>query len=187
MLTVAMEEYTGPPKHLRERGVSCRTLAHSARENPRAKQTSWLADRSPPHEGSPYEWLLLDENDLILEGASSNFYAVISAPGVDRPELRTAGAGVLYGIARSIVLEVAPEMARVVLRAPSVRDLPRMQEAFITSASRGIVPVARIDGRSIGSDTPGDVTRGLISRYDTRAAELEEPLCASDSPRPVAR
>jgi len=146
---------------------------HTARENPRAKQTSWLAGRASLP-GDPYEWLLLDDDERILEGASSNFYAVID--GI----LATAGSDVLFGISRSIVLEVASELLPVRLEAPRYTDVRRMSECFITSASRGIVPVVEIDGRLIGDGRPGGLTRRLISRYDARAAELEEPLCSDD-------
>lgn len=209
LLTLTAEPFAGPSASVSARGVACRTAPHAARANPRAKQTSWLADRArlsdddrgarPDEE--PYEWLLLDDEERILEGASSNFYAVV--PRVDGPgegggvsdgpgdggdvsarpraaggaELRTAGEGVLLGIARSIVLEVAPSVIPVELAAPRLAEVPAMLEAFLTSASRGIVPIVRIDGHAIGSGTPGPITGELARRYDARAAELEEPLC----------
>ncbi len=169
-LRAAIEPYAGPPPRLRKDGVSCRSAPHQARENPRAKQTSWLAGRALLP-GAPYEWLLLDNEERILEGASSNFYAVID--GV----LATAGGDVLFGIARSIVLEVAAGVVPVRLEAPLAADIARMSESFITSASRGIIPVVEIDGQIVGSGRPGNTTQRLISRYDERAAELEEPLC----------
>jgi branched-chain amino acid aminotransferase len=171
-LVAAIEPYAGLPPHVQNDGVSCLSAPHRARANPRAKQTSWLAGRASLP-GDPYEWLLLDNDQRILEGASSNFYAVID--GV----LATAGSGVLFGISRSIVLEVATGLLPVHLDAPRYDDVPRMSECFITSASRGIVPVVEIDERTIGSGRPGEVTRRLISRYEDRAAELEEPLCSN--------
>ena len=169
-LVAAIEPYAGPPPQMRKDGVSCLTAPHRARPNPRAKQTSWLAGRASLP-GDPYEWLLLDDEERILEGASSNFYAVID--GV----LATAGSDVLFGISRSIVLEVASGLLPLRLDPPRYDDIARMSECFITSASRGIVPVVEIDERTIGSGRPGEVTRQLISRYENRATELEEPLC----------
>lgn len=210
LLTLAAEPFAGPSPEARARGVSCRTAPHAARANPRAKQTSWLADRAhlgdahptspgaPRAHDAPDEWLLLDDEERILEGASSNFYAVFpragaTGPGATGPEaapgpgaapggedafeLRTAGDGILPGIARSIVLEVAPEVATLRLVAPRTAELAEAREAFLTSSSRGVVPVVRIDARSVGSGEPGPVTREISRRYDARAAELEEPLC----------
>lgn len=202
LLTLAAEPFAGPSPETRARGVSCRTAPHAARANPRAKQTSWLADRAhlgdgdarptppgaPRAHDAPYEWLLLDDEERILEGASSNFYAVFPRAGATGPgaapgggdafELRTADDGILPGIARSIVLEVAPEVVTLRLVAPRTAELVEAREAFLTSSSRGVVPVVRIDARSVGSGEPGPVTREISRRYDARAAELEEPLCA---------
>lgn len=178
-LLVAMEPYIGPPATVRERGVSCRTVAHTARANPRAKQTSWLAGRArfrgdPDNE--PYEWLLLDDEDRILEGASSNFYAIRSVG--DQAVLQTAEEGVLAGISRSIVLDIAPGLVRPEFKAVPRTEVAQIAEAFITSASRGIVPVVEIDGMPISGGVPGAITRALMARYDHRAEELEEPLCS---------
>ncbi|MFW5884442.1 MAG: aminotransferase class IV [bacterium] len=214
VLTLTAEPFAGPSPEVRAHGVSCRTAPHAARANPRAKQTSWLADRAHLGDGdarptspgaarvhhAPYEWLLLDDEERILEGASSNFYAVFPGAGATGQgpasgaatgpgaaprgggafELRTAGEGILPGIARSIVLEVAPGVATLRLVAPRVAELSEAREAFLTSSSRGVVPVVRIDARSVGSGEPGPVTREIARRYDARAAELEEPLCADD-------
>lgn len=183
-LSVAAEPYAGPSAEVREHGVACRTVEHAARANPRAKQTSWLADRSRldrSRAGAPYEWLLLDDGGYILEGASSNFYAIVVSGSAESPsrsrELRTAGEGVLHGIARSIVFEVARGLVALRLDAPRIGELDSFAEAFITSASRGIVPVVRIDESVIGGGVPGPLTKQLIESYDRRASELEEPLC----------
>ncbi|MFP4113514.1 MAG: aminotransferase class IV [Spirochaetota bacterium] len=193
-LIAAIEPYAGPPRSQRERGVTCATAPHAARDNPRAKQTSWLAERArlagaggtgdgEPTTEEPYEWILLSESGLMLEGSRTNFYAITDAgqAGASNPgagvELRTAGDGILHGISRSIVLDVAEDVVPLRLEAPRIRDLRTFREAFITSASRGIVPVVRIDEVVIGDGAPGVTTRELIRRYDRRATELEEPLC----------
>ncbi len=178
-LRVAMERYDGPSLEIRAHGVSCRTAEHTARVNPRAKQTSWLAGRSrlgteQPDE-EPYEWLLCSDDGRILEGASSTFYAILdSGPG---RALCTAANGVLHGVSRTIVLDVAPHLLPVTLEAPRLDDLGRMSEAFLSSASRAIVPIVEINGRAVGDGLPGATTRALIEEYDLRAKELEEPLC----------
>ncbi len=190
-LLVTMEPYSGPPASVRTHGVACRTTGKAARRNPRAKQTGWLAGRAQlaaTPDDEPYEWLLCREG-RILEGASSNFYAVM-ADGGDRT-VYTSAEDVLFGISRSIVLEVAPDIVPVRLEAPCSDDPGRFAEAFITSASRGIVPVVEIDGTRIGSGTPGAITKQLMERYDVRARELEESLCdgaeATQSGRSIDR
>ncbi|MCK4515113.1 MAG: aminotransferase class IV family protein, partial [Spirochaetaceae bacterium] len=180
-LTVSVEPYHGPPVDLQKLGVRCKTVGHAARTNPRAKQTRWLLERSRlgADDDEVYEQLLVDQSGRILEGASSNFYVVRHATAAELPGamvLQTADAEILPGIARAIVMEVAPEVATVDLTAPKLDERAGFAEAFLTSASRGIVPIVQIDGDPIGSGSPGEITKALMRRYDLRAQVLEEAL-----------
>ena len=116
-----------------------------------------------------YDTLLLDENGNILEGLGANFYAVMN------DTLRTANEGVLYGTSRQIVLEVAPDVLPVVTEPVTTDDTPRLQEAFISSSSRTVLPVVEIDGVTIGDGTPGKFTLETRQRYlDWTDAHLQE-------------
>jgi branched-subunit amino acid aminotransferase/4-amino-4-deoxychorismate lyase len=54
-------------------------------------------------------------------------------------------------------------------------ELAALEESFITSASRGVLPVVRVDAAVIGSGRPGPVTAELRRRFDARIdAEAEE-------------
>jgi branched-chain amino acid aminotransferase len=172
---VTMEPSPGVLTDERENGVSCVTVRHTARSSPRAKQTGWLTTRKSFPRSQPtsaYEYLLVDHDDRILEGSSSNFYAILGEP----PVLRTAGEQVLGGIARSIVLEIAPPVVQVELTAIDRSQLPEARETFLTSATRGIIPIVQVDRRPVGTGNPGPITRGLMQLYDRRAEELEESL-----------
>ncbi|TVQ25022.1 MAG: GAF domain-containing protein, partial [Spirochaetaceae bacterium] len=175
---VAIEPYPGPPVYEREHGVACMTRARSARDNPLAKQTDWLKTRDTFTADGVYEWLLTDSRDRVLEGSSSNFYAIVDDPA-GGALLQTAGDGVLSGIARSIVLEVASSEVPVSLVPVRTDRLASLREAFMSSSTRGIVPIVRIDGRDVGNGVPGPITRRLMHRYDERALELAEPLCTA--------
>ena len=144
-------------------GVRCATLADSARRDAAIKGTGWMHQRRDLAESLPsgvYEGLLLDSDGYILEGLTSNFYAV--RDGV----LFTAGAGVLPGIAQQVVVEVAADVLPVQWQAVHVDDVPQLDEAFITSSSRGIVPVIAIDDQPIADGVPGPFTRRLRTLYD---------------------
>ncbi|MBI5671202.1 MAG: aminotransferase class IV family protein [Chloroflexi bacterium] len=169
-LILSLEPFQPPAPEVYEQGVKCITLADSARDNPAAKSTAWMHERErfalPP---GVYTGLLLDSEGNILEGLSSNFYAVLAG------ELRTAGEGVLPGIAQQIVFEIAPGVLPLRKDAVNLRNLPRLSEAFITSSSRGIVPVVQIDGVTIGAGVPGQHTQALMTAYrDWVARHLEE-------------
>lgn len=168
---LSIEPFQRQPPEVYEKGVSCITLPDSARHNPGAKSTGWMHEREQfalPQ--GIYTGLLLDSDGNILEGLSSNFYAVLDG------ELRTAGVGMLPGIAQQIVFEVAPSVLPVRKEAVNVRDLPRLSEAFVTSSSRGIVPVVQIDEVTIGAGLPGDKTLALMAAYRERVSSLLEEL-----------
>lgn len=145
-----------------ETGIRVITSAAANRENPAAKTTAWMHDRAALETALPpgvFTAILISEDGALLEGTSSNFYAILNG------ELRTAGEGVLPGIAQQVVFEVAPSILPVRREAVKIGDIPRIEEAFITSASRGIVPIVEMDGMSISGGAPGETTRKLRAAY----------------------
>lgn len=161
-LILSIEPFEPLDAEIVARGVRCITVKDAARHDPAAKTTDWMHDRGAIENALPpsiYTGLLLGESEAILEGLSSNFYAVLHG------ELRTAGSGVLPGIAQQIVFEVAPRVLPLRKDAVSVAEIPHLSEAFITSSSRGIVPVIEIDGITIGGGVPGAQTMALRYEY----------------------
>ena len=170
---LSIEPFTPIAPRLIAEGVRCATLAGSARQDAAIKSTDWMHQRGHLAESllpGVYEGLLLDAGGYILEGLSSNFYAV--REGV----LFTAGAGVLPGIAQQVVVEVAAAVLPVHWQAVHADDVPGLDEAFITSSSRGIVPVVAIDAHTIGDGRPGPFTRRLRDRYDAWVRDHLEAL-----------
>jgi branched-chain amino acid aminotransferase len=158
---LSVEPFKPHPQEIYQLGVRCVTLPGSARHNPAAKTTDWMHSRGQitlPQ--GIYEGLLVDDEGWILEGTNSNFYALLDG------ELRTAGAGALPGIAQQIVFTVAPNVLPVRKDAVRVSEIPRFDEAFITSSSRGVVPVVEIDGVAIKDGKPGACTQALREAYD---------------------
>jgi branched-chain amino acid aminotransferase len=160
-LFVSIEPLGPLPGSLYRDGVWCATIP-LRREHPDAKDTGFLATASAAYGTLPpgaHEGLMVAEDGSILEGLSSNFFAVLD--GV----LHTEDARALHGITRSMVLEASQGTVPVSLTASRIGDLPRVAESFITSASREILPVIRIDDATIGPGTPGPTTRTLMSRF----------------------
>ena len=161
-LILSIEPFKPLAPEVYANGVGCITIPGTARVEPGAKTTDWLHDRQSIEASLPpgiFTGLLLDPEGKILEGLSSNFYAILNG------ELRTAGHDVLPGISQQIVFEIAPAILPVRKDAVHVSEIPTLDEAFITSASRGIVPVVEIDTIQIGTGTPGAKTRVLREAY----------------------
>jgi branched-subunit amino acid aminotransferase/4-amino-4-deoxychorismate lyase len=90
--------------------------------------------------------------------------------------LRTEKDRVLQGITRKAILTLAPEVLPVELRAVHRDDVPRLSEAMLTSAGRGVVPITRIDGLPVGDGRVGPVVSELRRRYDAWTEAHSEPI-----------
>jgi branched-chain amino acid aminotransferase len=107
-------------------------------------------------------WLaiLLDGDGLVCEGPGFNVFAIVDG------ELITPSRGVLEGITRRTVIDIAAAFEWVV----HVGDLPasalyRAEEIFLTSTAGGVMPVATLDGRPVGEGRPGPMTTAIRHRY----------------------
>ena len=117
-----------------------------------------LAKQAAREQGAREAWYV-DRAGLVTEGSSSNAW-IVTADGalLTRP----ADHGILRGVARTVVLEVAGAHGlRVEERAFSPEEAYAAREAFMTAASQIVLPVVRIDGRPIGSGSPGPVATAL--------------------------
>ena len=158
-LFLALEPFSPLDPRLYEEGVACVTL-DVRRENPHAKDTRFIAAAQEAYGRLPRgveEGLIVGGDGAVLEGLSSNFFAVLGGT------LRTEEERALIGVTRSLVLEVAGGLMPVELRAIGREELPRADEAFITSVSREVLPVVRIDGRPVGDGRVGPRTRAIMA------------------------
>ncbi len=132
------------------------------RPKPTIKFTDWVRARRVchDHDADAFEHLLLDADGRILEGSSSNFWAVRDGAVI------TAADGVLEGITRRIVLQLCEERGQELRHQRLLPDeLRDCQEAFITSSTREIVPVRQVGEYVIGRECPGPVTVALLDAY----------------------
>jgi len=143
------------------------------RGNPRAKLTRFIATSTAIRQELPigiHEAIMVSMDGILLEGLTSNFFTVMAG------RLWTAENGVLNGLTREVVLEEACR-AEIPFRLEgvSVNSLHELDEAFITSASRAVLPVVQIDNQPVGGGIPGPLTTRLRSLYLARiASEMEE-------------
>ena len=108
--------------------------------------------------------LLLDLEGNITEYTSGNFF-VVRQGCLITPFERTS----LGGIARETVLEFAEELGIPTREADiTPYDACNADEAFITSTSKCILPVGRLNGIRIGTTVPGPVTTRLLETWSAR-------------------
>ncbi len=154
-----------PPASVYEDGVEIALV--SVRRNlrtaidPRAKTGNYLNSVMALHEArgkGAYEAVMLDHRDYVTEGASSNVFVVVGDLVLTPP----VEAGILEGVTRRVVIDVAKAAGVRVLELPLTPDAVRQaDEAFITSSIREIVPVVRVDGAPIGVGQPGPMYERL--------------------------
>jgi branched-chain amino acid aminotransferase len=108
--------------------------------------------------------IFLDTAGHISEATASNFFAVIGGMLVTPP----LSCGVLPGITRAAVLELAPTLGIAVAeREIPEPELATATELFLTSSIREIAPLVRIASTAIGTGRPGAITQRLIAAYAT--------------------
>ena len=114
------------------------------------------------------EALMRNHRGEVSECAQSNFFLVRDGEALT-PSL---DAGLLEGVTRNFVFELG-EQLNIRVRAAVLHDadLADADEMFITSTTREILPVTRIDSRPVGSGRPGPVTMALAEAFRRRAVE----------------
>jgi D-alanine transaminase len=120
-----------------------------------------LAKQAAREQGAREAWFV-DRDGRVTEGSSSNAW-IVTAQGhlVTRP----ADHGILRGVARTVVFDVAKAHGvKVEERSFTIAEAYAAREAFMTAASQIVLPVVRIDGRLIGGGTPGPIASAL--RHD---------------------
>ena len=96
----------------------------------------------------------------LTEGPGFNVFLVIDG------ELHTPDTGVLHGITRRTVLELAEEDSiGTHVTAVPVDLADQAEEAFLTSTAGGVMPVTTINGRQLGDGSPGPITSRLRQAY----------------------
>ena len=113
-----------------------------------------------------FEAVMRNHRGEIAECSQSNLFVVKGGTAITPP----IDAGLLAGITREFLFEVAQEMG-VPMAESLVRDedLLGADEAFLTSTTREVVPIVLVDDHRVGSGRPGPVTRALLEGFRRRA------------------
>jgi branched-chain amino acid aminotransferase len=132
------------------------------RTTPEAKTTNYLVAIRALKEAArrnAADALFVNEQGHVLEATRSNFFIFRG------DTLVTPGTGILMGITRGVVLELAGQRFPIEERPILLDELRQADEAFITSSSKEIMPVVQIDEVTIGNGLPGPRTYELEQRF----------------------
>jgi branched-chain amino acid aminotransferase len=163
------------PAEMYEKGLEIITAStvrnHTAALSPRIKSLNYLNNILAKIEGLQagcVEALMLNVKGEVAECTGDNIFLVKDgALATPPPE-----AGILDGVTRRAVMQLAAGQGRDVREIPLTRhDVYIADECFLTGTAAEVIPVVRVDQRTIGAGTPGPVTRDLMQRFRTLTRE----------------
>jgi len=151
-IVIMVTEQKPYPELIYKEGVKVMTASYE-RDIPEAKTTNCMMlgilQRKADEVGA-HEALLLNKNDEVTEGISTNIFIVKDDAVI------TPAKGMLEGVTRYILIEqIKASNITIEQRAIKKEELYTADEIFITSTTRKIVPVVEVDGRKISDGKPG--------------------------------
>jgi branched-chain amino acid aminotransferase len=161
-----MEMY---PREMYEKGMPVITSSiirnHPGALSPRVKSLNYLNNilaKIEANDAGVPEAVMLNHEGNVAECTADNLFVVqggkVLTPGTSD--------GILEGITRGVMLKLCEQ-----LRIPAAEktlqrhDLYVADECFLTGTGAEVVPVTRIDGRSIGDGSPGPITRRVMEAF----------------------
>ncbi|MFP4635044.1 MAG: aminotransferase class IV [Nitriliruptoraceae bacterium] len=148
---------------------------------PHVKAVSYLpvlVARRTARERGADEALLLDDDGQVLEAGSANV-AVLRGRSLATPPV---DAGIMAGIARQVLLEVAPSAGFDVTERPiTLAELLAAEEVVLTASTRQVFPLVAVDGHLIGNGAPGPSAAALLAAYRAEVAREREATARDEA------
>jgi len=172
-IIVIVKPHVDPPREVFERGVKVALVPivrnHPGSVNPLIKSNNLLNNALAMQEAfrrGGYEGVMRNFKGELAECTQSNLFIVKNGAALTPP----IDAGLLAGITRAFLFEVGGEAGIPVREAVlGDDDLFHADESFLTSTTREVVPIVRVDDRVIGTGKPGPVTLALLEGYRNKA------------------
>ena len=160
-----------PSASLIEQGVTAVTLPDIRWSRCDIKSIALLPNvlmRQQAVDGDAVEAILLRDG-CVTEGAASNVFVVYQQQLLTPPK----GPFILPGITRDLVVELARSSAVDFAERPLTEtELRRADEVWMTSSTKEILPIVRIDGRPVGNGRPGALHARLFAAYQDYKARF---------------
>jgi branched-chain amino acid aminotransferase len=163
------------PAELYEKGLDIVSVSvmrtHPAALNPRIKSLNYLNNILAKIEGLQagcIEALMLNHKGEVAECTGDNIFlirkGILYTPPID--------AGILEGVTRDAVIELAKQAKIEVREIPLTKhDVYIADEVFLTGTAAEVIPVVKVDSRTIGTGKPGPITLDLKKRFHALTRE----------------
>jgi branched-chain amino acid aminotransferase len=175
-IVVIVKPHVDLPADMMTNGVKAALVPivrnHPGSVNPLIKSNNLLNSALAMQEAvrrGAFEGIMRNYRGELAECSTSNLFVVRDGAALTPP----LESGLLPGITREFLLEIGPE-AGVPVREQVLRDqdLFGADECFLTSTTREVVPIVRVDDCVIGSGKPGAVTQRLLDIFRQKTREL---------------
>jgi branched-chain amino acid aminotransferase len=175
-IVIIVKPNVEPPLAAFEQGVKASLVPivrnHPGSVNPLIKSNNLLNNALAMQEAfrrGGFEGIMRNYKGELAECTQSNLFIVKNGAALTPP----IDAGLLPGITREFLFEVGQD-AGIPVREAVLRDedLFGADEAFLTSTTREVLPIVKIDDRQVGAGTPGPITRALLDGYRKKAQEI---------------
>ena len=161
------------PPELYENGLEVITASvmrnHPAALSPRIKSMNYLNNilaKIEALDAGLMEAIMLNHQGCVSEATGDNVFVVRVYNGRQVLLTPPLHAGILEGVTRNTVDRLARESDVPVEHIDLTRhDLYTADEIFLTGTAAEVIPVTKVDGRSVGRGEPGPLTRKLISAF----------------------
>ena len=157
---IITEELPNYPSDVYAHGRKLITFEYQ-RELPRVKTTNYMnalrLDRLKQEKGA-FDILYYYQN-RVTECPRDNFFIFVG------DTLVTPKDDVLHGITRKQILRLSRERFPFEERPLSLGELRSADEAFITSTSKGVIPIVQIDNHKIGGGSVGERTKAIMKLF----------------------
>jgi len=144
--------------------------------SPRVKSTNYLNNilaKLQANAVGVQDAIFLNEQGFVCELTGDNLF-IVKCSRVMTPPL---WFGILDGVTRRVVLWIAREMGLETVEEPlTLHDLYTSDECFCTATRIEVVPIVWVDGRQIGSGTPGPITTQLTKTFLEKANREGTPI-----------
>jgi branched-chain amino acid aminotransferase len=182
-LVIIVKPYVGPPERTFTEGIRISLVGirrnHPAALNPMIKSNNLLNNALAMQEAlgrGGEEALMRNQAGEIVECSQSNVFVVRQGVLLTPP----LEAGLLPGITREFVLELAADLGLAARQAPlSPAELLAADEVFLTGTNREVTPVVQVDETQIAQGRPGPITLRLLSAFRDRAQTLTRSAASS--------
>ncbi len=178
-LVIARELFPNP-SHWYEKGVHMVVADivrnHARATDPSIKSGNYLNNvlaMGEAKRAGAFDAIMLNQQGMVSEATTSNIWIVEDGRYITPP----LDAGLLGGITRQSLLKIPGFDLSQENFTPT--RLKAAQEVFLTSTTKEIVPIVKIDDQVIGSGKPGEYTRKLHAAYQ----KLMEEHLASEKKR----